>query len=212
VHSARRVKAEPTVVLVARLLRGSRERRLTLANGLLAHAGSLARLRRLPLSELAAAGLTGVEARRVAAALELGIRAFLDRPRPRSLKEPRDVYRCVSGELLACERERFVVVSLDVRNRPLSIVRVAEGAVDACPVDLREVFVAAVRERASGIVVAHNHPSGDPTPSPEDMALTERLRLAGDLLNIPLLDHLIVGGPGHWVSLVQAGLLRGPAR
>jgi DNA repair protein RadC len=85
---------------------------------------------------------------------------------------------------------------------------VAEGAVDLCPVDPREVFGAALRERGSAVVIAHNHPSGDPEPSPEDIALTKRLAQAGAVLGVPVLDHIIVGSAnGLFVSLAERGFL-----
>jgi len=96
----------------------------------------------------------------------------------------------------------------------MSVTVVAEGSSDTCPVDPREVFRTAVAEGASSVLVAHNHPSGDPTPSADDLVLTERLICAGEVLGLPVIDHLVVGGGERqgeaYISLVESGLW--PAR
>ena len=89
--------------------------------------------------------------------------------------------------------EHFVVFILDVRNRVLGYTVAGQGGIDTCPVDPRAVFRSAVIIGASAIIVAHNHPSGDPTPSVEDRTVTERLRKAGELLGIQVLDHVVLG-------------------
>ena len=102
------------------------------------------------------------------------------------------------GPRLAHERvESFWVLALDARCRPIGHHCIARGTVNACLVHPREVFGAAIRARASQIVVVHNHPSGDPTPSDDDLALTERLTESGGMLGIPLIDHVIVAATGH---------------
>lgn len=103
-------------------------------------------------------------------------------------------------------QEVFLVFLLDVRNRIIGYVEAARGGVDVCPVDPRVVFRAAVIVGASGIVVVHNHPSGDTTPSAEDLALTERLCRCGELLEIKLLDHVIVADGRHH-SLLEQGVM-----
>lgn len=90
-------------------------------------------------------------------------------------------------------QEEFLIVTLDTRHRPIRIVRITRGTLDASLVHPREVFSAAVADCASALLLAHNHPSGDPTPSPQDLALTERLVKCGELMGIRILDHLIVG-------------------
>ena len=97
-------------------------------------------------------------------------------------------------------RERFST------ERPLADVRVAEGTMNTCPVDPREVYAAALTTRATAIVLAHNHPSGDPEPSMQDISLTVQLAEAGRLLGIKVLDHLVLGD-GNYVSLMERGLL-----
>lgn len=192
--------------LVRRLLSGDPVRRRRLAARLLAAAGSVGGIGRLGVAELRQLGLGASEAPRLLAALELGRRAKLPAAPP-AILEPGDAYACVASELAGVETERFVVIVLDVRNRPRRIAIVARGGVDACPVDPREIFVHAVRERGTAVIVAHNHPSGDPTPSPEDIALTARLRRAGETLGVRVLDHIIVGGDGRFESFAQAGLM-----
>jgi len=103
-------------------------------------------------------------------------------------------------------QEVFLVFLLDVRNEVLGYIEAARGGVDACPVDPRVVFRAAVAAGASAIIVAHNHPSGRAEPSAEDVALTARLKEAGELLGIRLLDHVIVT-PGLHFSLAEAGMM-----
>lgn len=122
----------------------------------------------------------------------------------RRVAEPGDV-----GELARalCEgegQELFLVFLLNVRNRVIGYVEAARGGLDACPVDPRVVFRAAVVAGSSAIVVAHNHPSGEVEPSPEDLAFTKRLKAAGELLGIAVLDHVIVTDRDRY-SLAEAG-------
>jgi DNA repair protein RadC len=197
--------------LVAATLSGNLARRRRLAERLLDEVGSLWSVARLGLRPLRELGLGQAESARLKACIELGRRAAFEPPPGTAVREPRDAYRCVAEHLTDRERERFVVVVLDVKNRPRHIATVFVGSVDACPVDPREVFTPALRERGSAVLVAHNHPSGDPTPSPEDVILTERLVDAGAILGIPVLDHLVVGreadGNPRFVSMAQRGLL-----
>ena len=119
--------------------------------------------------------------------------------------------------LLACsedapaglEVETFHSLALDVRHELLAHEVVAVGTLTSAPVHPREVFRSALRRAAAALVVAHNHPSGDPEPSPEDVAVTRRLADAGRLLGVPLLDHVVLG-EGRFVSLRERGLV-GPA-
>jgi DNA repair protein RadC len=130
------------------------------------------------------------------------------RVRPR-LDRREAVSRLVRPRLVAEPVEVFVVLALDVRLRLLAEVTVSRGTVSSSLVHPREVFRPAVIAGASAVVVAHNHPSGDPEPSPEDLAVTDRLAEAGTLLGIALLDHLVVAEGGE-VSLAERG--RVPAR
>ncbi|MGV3616703.1 MAG: JAB domain-containing protein [Fimbriimonas sp.] len=106
------------------------------------------------------------------------------------------------GEHLAHEdREHFAILMLDAKNHLLGIHTVAIGVLTGALIAPREVFKAAILANAASIIVGHNHPSGDPTPSPEDHRVTERLRAAGELLDIPVLDHVVVGEWGKFTSL-----------
>ena len=104
--------------------------------------------------------------------------------------------------------EEFHVVLLDVRGRLLRTVQVAEGSLTQCPVSPRDALRPAIREGAHGVIFVHNHPSGDPAPSPEDFDLTERLRAASELVGVLARDHVIVAS-GGWYSFVAAGRWRG---
>jgi len=139
----------------------------------------------------------------VRAALELGRRAA---GTPLVLGDPmRDaaaVYAHFRGRLSQWERELFFVLLLDGRNRLMTELCISEGTLTSALVHPREVFAPAIRLSAAAIVVVHNHPSGDPTPSAEDSALTDRLRRAGELIGIRLLDHVVIG-QGRFVSMAD---------
>lgn len=110
-------------------------------------------------------------------------------------------------QLAVLRREVFHVLCFNSRNVLLRDARVAEGTMNLCPVDPREVFAAALAARATAIVIAHNHPSGDPQPSTQDIALTRQLADGARILGLRLLDHLVVGETG-FVSMLEQGLLQ----
>jgi DNA repair protein RadC len=105
-----------------------------------------------------------------------------------------------------CETEEFKALLLNTKNEVLKQVTVASGGLDAALAMPRDVFRQAVREAASAVIVCHNHPSGDPEPSPEDIRITERLRDAAEIIGLRFLDH-VVFGDNRWVSLQERGLL-----
>lgn len=109
-----------------------------------------------------------------------------------------DVVAAYGPRLAPERRERFLALALDAKNRLRSEVEIAVGSLSSCPVHPREAFRPLVRAAASGVIFVHNHPSGDPTPSEEDREITERLRQAGAILGIRVLDHVIVGAEGGW--------------
>lgn len=158
-----------------------------------------AELRSLP-------GVGPVRAAQLAAAFELGRRAMTDWPSGRwSIRAPRDLAERLLPEMGRLEREELRVVLLSSRNTVLSVERVYQGNVSAALVRVGELFRDAVRRHAAGLIVVHNHPSGDPTPSPEDLHLTAEAVAAGRLLDIPVLDHLIIGND-TFISLRDRGI------
>ena len=174
----------------------------------LAEAMPLDELARAPAEALAAwPGIGEARAAAITAAFELGRRAAWAPPRrgERCL-DPGRVHELLRHAAHA-EREGFHVVLLDVRGRLLRTVQVAEGSLSQCPVSPRDALRPAVREGAHSVVFAHNHPSGDPSPSPEDADLTERLRAAAELVGVPARDHVIVATGGYY-SFVEAGRWR----
>ena len=170
--------------------------------------GSLRRLARRPRAELLRSpGIGPTKAGRLIAALELGARAAREeRPPVPRIREPEDVVRLFGTRLRDLQVEEFHLVALDSQSQVLREVLVTRGLLNSSLVHPREVFRAAIAEAAAGIIVVHNHPSGDPTPSAEDRAATKQLVSAGRLLDIPLYDHVIIAGD-QFVSLATAGLL-----
>lgn len=109
-------------------------------------------------------------------------------------------------DLIHETKEHFLTLHLDGKNRIICLDRVAVGSLNQCVVHAREVFKSALLSSASALILAHNHPSGDPGPSSEDISITRRLKEAGELIGIKVLDHIIIGD-GQYVSFVEKGLL-----
>lgn len=130
----------------------------------------------------------------------------MPRVRDISMGTPADVFRYTKPRLAHLTREVFHVLCLDSRHRLIADRRVAEGGLAACAIAPRDVFEPAIREAAPAILVVHNHPSGDPTPSRDDVALTRRIREAAQYLGISLVDHVVVADGGY-VSLLESGKL-----
>jgi DNA repair protein RadC len=126
-------------------------------------------------------------------------------PAPRQIKSPADIAAILQERYAVADREIMVCVLLDTKNKILAIDPIAVGGLDYAMISMREVFKSAIMIGAAGIILAHNHPSGDPTPSPEDVALTRRAVEAGALLEITILDHLILGD-NRYTSLKEKGL------
>lgn len=147
-------------------------------------------------------------AARLLGSLELGRRAALPRSdRPPLVKGPDDVVRLCGPQLRGCDREHFWALALNTKNQLLRTIEVSVGSLNASIVHPRELFKEAVKVSAASIVVVHNHPSGDPTPSGADIQLTRRLVKAGDVLGIEVLDHVVVGDGGEHASLRDLGLM-----
>ena len=177
-------------------------RRVLLASGGLERMGSggVGALRAMP-------GVGEAKAARLIAAIEIGARieerrrGVPGRPRFTCSADIYETYRCRMAPLV---QETILVVGLNNKNEPLREEVVAIGSLDECAAGPREIFRPMVAEAAARVLLLHNHPSGDPTPSPEDVAFTRRLEEAGDLLGIPLLDHVVVGH-GTYSSLRDLG-------
>ena len=178
-----------------------------IAQRILREHGGLQGLMRMDAVELATIrGLGEAKAAKLKAALELGIRLAALSPEERpQITSPDDIVNLIGIEMAALDQEQLRAVLLDTKHRVLAIRTVYQGSVNQAQVRVAEVFRDAIRHNAVAIVVVHNHPSGDPTPSSADVALTAELARAGELLDVELLDHLVVG-QGRHVSLRRLGL------
>ncbi len=172
--------------------------------------GGLNGLRRVSANVLASTHGVGIgKATRILAAIELGSRVVHLRPKlGRSVRTSADLFAALPPQLGMAEVESFYAIALDAKNRPLSVACVAQGSAASCMVTPSDAFRSVFREAAVGVAFAHNHPSGDTEPSDDDMDLTIRLRRAGQLLGVHVIDHIIVGGDDYY-SFVDAGLLPG---
>ncbi|MDH4617990.1 JAB domain-containing protein [Brevibacillus sp. AY1] len=125
----------------------------------------------------------------------------------RRIRMARDVVELFLTFLQETDREQFFLLCLNTKNEPTALHTVSIGSLDASIVHPREVYKVAILSNAASVIVAHNHPSGDPTPSKEDIQVTRKLQEAGELLGITLLDHVIVGTEGAYTSLKERGLM-----
>ena len=150
-------------------------------------------------------GIGSATAARIVAALELGRRAAVESvAEDEPIRGPADVFARVGPLLRDLRQEEFHALLLNTQHRLLRIVLVTRGILDAALIHPREVFRAAIVESAAGVILVHNHPSGDPSPSREDKAVTRQLVTAGAAVGIPVLDHVIIGGD-RFVSLAEGG-------
>ena len=168
-------------------------------------------LRRLAAAERATLvsvpGIGPAVAARLAAALELGRRLAREGPLERTrIQGPRDVYERCAPALRDLPQEEFHLLLLNAQHAIIRELVVTRGTLDTSVVHAREVFRAAIAESAAALILVHNHPSGDPTPSPEDREVTLQLVAAGQLIGIPILDHVVIGD-ARYVSFVESGLL-----
>lgn len=178
-----------------------------LAEDALARHDGVPGLARTTDAELAAIpGVGPVKAARLAAAFELGRRSIADWPATRwTIRSPRDVADRMIVHMGRLEREELHVLALNAKNVVLRVSTVYVGNVSSSLVRVGELFRDAVRLDASGVILVHNHPSGDPTPSPDDLHLTAEAIAAGRLLDVDVLDHVVVGHD-TWVSLRDRGV------
>lgn len=151
-------------------------------------------------------GMGEAKAAQILAALELGRRLIVADPGNRKrVSSANDVAHLLMAELAYAEQEHVKAVLIDTRNYVIAIPTIYKGSLNSAHIRVGELFKEAIRRNAAAIILAHNHPSGDPTPSPEDVILTNRIVKAGQLLNIEVLDHIVLGHQ-KYVSLKERGL------
>jgi DNA repair protein RadC len=182
------------------------------AERLLDDAGGLPGVAKLSLAQLEAqTGIGTTKACRVISAIELGVRVAT-RPleRRRAITSSRDIDAALRPRFAREPREHFLAIALDAKNQPLAELTIGIGGSLACAIAPADVFRPVLQAAAVGVVFVHNHPSGDPHPSEADIAITERLCQAGQILGVAVLDHVVLGAQGYY-SFADAGLLAGMA-
>ncbi len=181
---------------------------LQLAHEIISKFGSVKRLADTTIEELCEIkGLGQTKALQLKAALSLGMRVSRQASLPKyRIETPQHAYHLVKDELESEKREHFVTILLDAKGYVINHQVVSIGTLSKTLIHPREVFYPAIRHKASSMVIAHNHPSGDPTPSQEDYDVTRSLMEAGELLGISVRDHIIVGCDSY-VSLRQRGIM-----
>lgn len=151
-------------------------------------------------------GLGKVKAKRLLSAIELGKRVYTTPATEKTIiYSPEDVFNLLS-DMQFLDREHFRAISLNTKNRVLAVDTISIGTLNSSLVHPREVFKSAIKRSGNSLLLCHNHPSGDPTPSKEDLEVTQRLVDAGKLLNVPILDHVIIGHQ-KYVSLKERGII-----
>ena len=195
--------------LIAILLRVgvSGESAIQMGQRLLQNLDGLSGLHRASFDELCAQhGIGEAKAAQIKAAIELGRRLMLESPEERpTINSPAEAAALVQYEMSALAKEEMRVILLNTRNSVMDIVTVAHGSLNAAQMRIGEIFTPAVRKNAAALIAIHNHPSGDPNPSPNDVAITRAMIEAGKLLDIEVLDHLIIG-LGKYISLKEKKL------
>lgn len=175
-------------------------------SALLVHSGGLAGLSQMDLAQLIEVqGIGPAAARAITAALELGKRSLIAREELTQVRTPSDIANICMLALSLLDREVLEVYCLDSKNYIKKVARIYSGSVNSAVVRVNELFRPAIVNSCASLIMVHNHPSGDPTPSPEDVRLTEMVVEAGKLLDIDVLDHLVIGR-NRYVSLKERGL------
>ncbi|MDQ0196770.1 RadC family protein [Paenibacillus wynnii] len=196
--------------LLAILLRTGthRESAIGIAQRMLSQVGGLRQLADLSIKELTSIkGIGPAKAIQLKAGIELGRRMSNSRlNQPVIIRSPYDAADILTEQLRYLQKEHFVCLFLNTKNHVIAQETLSMGSLNASIVHPREVFRAAIKCSSASIICAHNHPSGDPTPSPEDISLTSRLLQAGEIVGIDVLDHLIIGDSG-FVSMKEKGLM-----
>lgn len=184
-----------------------REKEPAAMDDLLKHYPSMYELADITVEEIQnVTGLSAAKARQLRAILELARRYALPPSKPNSIKCPADIAAMLMPDMAYLDREVFKSVLLDTKHCPIHIDTVAVGGLSSCHVAPREVFKEAIRRSAAAVILTHNHPSGDSTPSSEDVGLTRRLVAVGEIIGISVLDHIIIGRYGY-ASLREQGYI-----
>ncbi len=180
---------------------------LRLAEYLLSTFDGLPGLSRASISELATVkGIGPVKAAEIKAALEMGRRLMAATPAERpKVSSPADAANLLMSEMMLLEQEHLQVILLNTRNEVLGTPTIYQGGLNSSVIRVAEIFKEAIRANAAALIVVHNHPSGDPAPSPEDISVTRQLVKAGSLLDITVLDHIVIGHR-RFVSLKERRL------
>ena len=197
--------AELLAILLRTGLEG--ENVVRLGERLLAQHGGLVGLLKMSYNDLQEVkGIGPAKAAQLKAAVELGRRIAAASPGEKpTINSPADAANVVMYEMRALDQEVVKVLLLDTRNRLLNVADVYRGSLNTSMIRVGELFREAVKQNAASIIVAHNHPSGDPSPSPDDVAVTRMMVEAGRLLDIPVHDHIVIG-QNRFVSLKERGL------
>ena len=197
--------AELLAILLRTGLEG--ENVIRLSERILAQNGGLVGLLKISYSDLCKVkGIGPAKAAQLKSAVELGRRIAAATPAEKpSINSPADAANLVMYEMRALDQEVVRVMLLDTRNRLMGIIEVYRGSLNTSMIRVGELFREAVKQNAASIIVVHNHPSGDPSPSPDDVAVTRLMVEAGRLLDIPVHDHLVIG-QNRFVSLKERGL------
>lgn len=187
---------------------GSKQSAVDLARGLLCRFGSLRQLSTAGIAELCQQpGIGPAKAAEVQALFQIARRFADSRLQPgQAYRSSRDAFAHFHARLCDYRKEVFLALLLDSKNRLIREVQISEGSLNSSIVHPREVFAPVLRESASAVLFIHNHPSGDPTPSREDVEITERLKHVGEIMGVRVLDHIIIGN-GEYTSLADRGML-----
>lgn len=190
--------------LLAVIIGGSTQ--IETAERLLAQFGTIQKIAQAHVNEIARVeGVSNLIALRLKAALALGRKLLQPEDERPVIHSPGDAAQILMPMLAHREQEYMVVMLLDTRNRMLDVIEIYHGSLNSSMVRVGELFKPALQRNAAAILIAHNHPSTDPTPSPEDISVTRAIVQAGKLLDVSVLDHLVIG-LSRWVSLKEKGL------
>lgn len=205
---AHRLVTSPSACTLAELLSviiGGNEQ-IEIAERLLAKFGTINRLVLAHPNELLSVkGISVQTALRLKAALTLGRKLLEPEEERPVIHSPADAANILMPRMAHQSQEFMLIMTLDTRNRVLDIVELYHGSLNSASIRVGEVFKPAIQMNAAAIVVSHNHPSGDPVPSPEDVNVTRAIVQAGKLMDIDVLDHLVIGN-SRWISLKERGL------